>query len=103
MLVLNVRFYIILSARMIANPSFLLKVVFLSDTTQLSLVRSMGLALCPYFIPKGFADLTDVNLADEDTNSILIKSIEQSKATIWQCKWRHLVTKFITNGSGDIW
>ena len=30
----------------------------------------MGLSLCPSVTPRGFADLTDVTLADEDSNSI---------------------------------
>ena len=33
-------------------------------------VRSMGLDLCPSASPRLFADLTDVTLADEDSNSI---------------------------------
>ena len=46
-----------------------------------------------------FADLTDVTLAIEDINSILIMPIGQSKA-MWQFKWRHLVAKFAINASG---
>ena len=39
----------------------------------------------------------DVTLADEDTNSYqLTLQIGQSKA-MWQCNWRHLVAKFVTN------
>ena len=30
----------------------------------------MGLGLCPSVTTRGFADLTDVTLADEDSNSI---------------------------------
>ena len=30
----------------------------------------MGLGLCPSLCPTPFADLTDVTLADEDSNSI---------------------------------
>ena len=61
-------------------------------------------------------DLTDVTLADEDTNSILTDNVNkaipgnvamqvmQSGGQLWkQCKWRHLVGKFATNASGAIW
>ena len=63
-----------------------------------------------------FADLTDVTLAAEDTNSILTdnanRAIQGNVAMhvtlpggqIWnQCKWRHLVAKFATKVSGAIW
>ena len=63
-----------------------------------------------------FADLTDVTLADEDTNSILTdntnRAIQGNVAMhvtlpggqLWnQCKWCHLVAKFATNASGAIW
>ena len=43
--------------------------LFLSDPGVPG-VRSMGLGLCPSLSPRGFADLTDVTLADEDSNSI---------------------------------
>ena len=62
------------------------------------------------------ADLTDVTLADEDTNSILIEKANmathgyeamqttQSGGKLWnQCKWGHLVANFGTNASGVIW
>ena len=52
-------------------------------------------------------DLTDVTLADEDTNSILTDNanrtiqsnvamqVTQSGGQLWkQCKWRQLITKF---------
>ena len=48
------------------------------------------------------ANLTDVTLADEDTNSILIMPIGQSKA-MWQRKWRNLVANFAKNASGATW
>ena len=57
-----------------------------------------------------FADLTDVTLADEDTNSILAdndnRAIQGNVAMqvappgdqIWiKCNWRHLMTKFGSN------
>ena len=57
-----------------------------------------------------FADLTNVTLADEDTNSILTDNANRAiqgnvamQATLpggqlWkQCKWCHLVAKFATN------
>ena len=63
--------------------------------------------------PRGFADLTDVTLADEDTNSILTNSacraihgkvtmqVMQPVGQLWnQCKWLHLMTKCWTNASG---
>ena len=59
----------------------------------------MGLSVCT---KRGSADLTDLTLADKDTNSILIMSIGQSKE-IWECKWRHLVTKLVTNASSAMW
>ena len=61
------------------------------------------------------ADLTDVTLADEDTNSKLTdnanRTIQDNVSTgnaltqpggqLWnQCKWRHLVAKFVTDASG---
>ena len=65
---------------------------------------------------RGFADLTDVTLADEDIKSILTEQANraiqgnvamqtaQSGGKLWnQCKWRHLVAKFGTNASGTIW
>ena len=69
-----------------------------------------------------FADLTDVTLADEDTNPILTDDANRifqcnvamqvanfgTKAPSGgqicnQCKWRHLVAKFGTDSSGTIW
>ena len=73
-----------------------------------------------------FADLTNVTLADEDTNSILIDNANRaiqgnaSYATWWptlqtmqmvptddqilnQCKLCHILAKFATNASGAIW
>ena len=60
--------------------------------------------------PRAFADLTDVTLADEDTNSILAdndnRAIQGNVAMqvappgdqIWiKCNWRHLMTKFGSN------
>ena len=60
-------------------------------------------------------DLTDVTLADEDTNSILANNanraiqgnvamqVMQSGGQLWkQCKWRHLVANIATNASGAI-
>ena len=55
-----------------------------------------------------FADVTDVTLADEDTNSILNdnanRAIQGNVAmNAMQCMWRQLVAKFATNASGAIW
>ena len=68
--------------------------------------------------PRGFADLTDVTLADEDTNSILtekanraiqgnvvmqLMQVAPSGGQICnQCQWRHLVAKFGTNTSHGV-
>ena len=41
-------------------------------------------------------DLTDVTLADEDTNSIVTDNANRAI----QGKWRHLVAKFAINASG---
>ena len=43
--------------------------MFLSDPGVPG-VRSMGPDVSPSLTPRGFADLTDVTLADEDSNSI---------------------------------
>ena len=61
----------------------------------------------PDVTERGFADLTDVTLADEDTNSIpadnarrafhenVAKQLMHPGGQLCkQCKWRHLMTKF---------
>ena len=53
--------------------------------------------------PRGFADLTDVTLADEDSNSIPTDDVNGLSQAMWQCKWRHLVAKIETNASGTTW
>ena len=66
---------------------------------------SLGTDLCT----RCFADLTDVTLADEDTNSILTDNANraiQGNVALQvmlpggqlcnQCKWRHLVANFAT-------
>ena len=83
---------------------------FLSDP-GIPGVRSMGPGLSNK-LTRPFADLTDVTLADEDTNSILAdndnRAIQGNVAMqvappgdqIWiKCKWRHLMTKFGSNAS----
>ena len=70
--------------------------IFLSDPGKPG-VRSLG----PDVTPRGCVDLTDVTLADEDTNSILTDNanraiqgnvamqVTQSGGQLWkQCKWR---------------
>ena len=65
---------------------------------------------------KPFADLTDVTLADEDTNLILTDNADRAiqgivamqvtqpgRKVCKECQWRHLVVKFATNASGAIW
>ena len=83
----------------------------------MSLVRSMGLVLSHSVSEWAtFANLTDVTLADEDTNPILTdianRAIQGNVAMhvtlpggqLWkQCKWCHLVAKFATNSSDAIW
>ena len=56
------------------------------------------------------ADLTDVTLADEDTNSILadnakrvIQGNEAMQVMQANAIWRHLVANFAINASGAIW
>jgi len=66
-------------------------------------VRSMGQGLCPSVSPTPFADLTDVTLADEDSNSIPTDDVNRQSWAIWQCKWRHLVANIETNASGTTW
>ena len=44
-------------------------------------------------------DLTDVTLADEDSNSIPTDDVNGQSQAMWQCKWRHLVAKIETNAS----
>ena len=81
----------------------------------MSLVRSMGSSLS-HSLSIPFADLTDVTLADEDTNSILTDNANRAipgnvamhvmlpGGQLWnQCKWCNLVAKFATNASGAIW
>ena len=53
-----------------------------------------------------FADLTDVTLADEDSNSTPADGVNRAilgNVAMWQCMWRHLVTKIETNASGNTW
>ena len=76
--------------------------------TQVSLGSDLWVRLSLTEPP--FADLTDVTLADEDTNPILtddanrtfqsnvamqVTQVAPSCGQIWnKCKWRHLVAKF---------
>ena len=95
---------------------------FLSDPGKPG-VRSMGPDVRQWVRQRGCWDLTDVTLADEDTNSILTDNGNraiQGNTAWWSnvepiqvvplvgqiCnlyKWRHLVAKFATNASGAIW
>ena len=45
-----------------------------------------------------FWDLTDVTLADEDTNSIPTDNANRTIKVMWQFKWRNLVAKFVNHG-----
>ena len=52
-----------------------------------------------------FWNLTDVTLADEDTNAILTDNanrVIQGNA-MWQFKWRNMVANFENNASGASW
>ena len=61
-------------------PGLSLPQNFLSDPGVPG-VRSMGPDVSPSVRPRGFADLTDVTLADEDSNSIPTDGVnEQSQA-----------------------
>ena len=72
---------------------------FLSDPGKPG-VRSLGPDVCPSLTERPFVDLTDVTLADEDTNLILTDNanraiqgnvamqVTQSGGQLWkQCKW----------------
>ena len=72
--------------------------LFLSDPGVPG-VRSMGPDVTHSVSPRGFADLTDVTLAGEDRNSIPTDDVNGQSQAMWQCKWRHLVTKIETNAS----
>ena len=48
----------------------MLSLVFFLSDPGVPGVQSMGLSLCPSVTARGFADLTDVTLADEDSNTI---------------------------------
>ena len=67
--------------------------------TQVSLGSDLGLGLCPPVSPRLCSDLTDVNLADEDTNSIPTDYVNGQSQAMWQCKWRHLVANIETNAN----
>ena len=85
--------------------------------------------VCFSLTPRPFADLTDVTLADEDTNSILTNNANRAiidnvamqvappggqtcsymQATppggqTWnQCKWHYMLAKFGTESGGITW
>ena len=66
-------------------------------------VRSMGPDVSKSLHTRPFADLTDVTLADEDSNSIPTDDVNGQSQAMWQCKWHHLVAKIETNVSGNTW
>ena len=73
--------------------------------TQVSLVRSMGPSLS-HWLRDVCADLTDVTLADEDTNSILTDNANRPIQGNVAMQWCNLVANFWTNASnasGAIW
>ena len=70
----------------------------------------MGLGLCHSLPPRRFANLFDVTLADEDSNSIQTDDVNRAilgKLAMQVapsggqhrnlCKWYHLVAKLVTN------
>ena len=63
----------------------------------------MGPDVRPSVSHGAFAELTDVTLADEDSNSIPTDDVNGQSQAIWQCKWRHLVAKIETNACGTTW
>ena len=73
-------FFDILSSYVNIHSSFFLGRANIFYRTQVSLVRSMGPSvsetLCLTHTP--FADFTDVTLADENTNSILIDNANRA-------------------------
>ena len=54
---------------------------------------------CQWVSTRGFADITDVTLADEDSNTIATDDVNGQSQVMWQCKWHHLVAKIETNAS----
>ena len=65
--------------------------------TQVSLGSDLWVLIS--LSPTPFADLTDVTLADGDSNSIPTDYVNGQSQAMWQCKWRHLVAKIETNAS----
>ena len=57
---------------------------FLSDPGKPG-VRSLGPDVCPSLSNTPCVDLTDVTLADEDTNSILTDNVNGQFQAMWQC------------------
>ena len=58
---------------------------FLSDP-GVPAVRSMGPVVSHSQTERPFADLTDVTLADDDTNPILTDNVNRAFQAMWQCK-----------------
>ena len=75
--------------------------MFLSDP-GIPGFRSMGPSLSKS-LSRPFADLPDVTLADEFSNSIPTDDVIGQSQAMWQCKWRHLVAHIETNASGTTW
>ena len=66
----------------------------------------MGPVVCHSLRPRGFADLTDVTLADGDTKSILNDNAKRAIQGNVAMHVNHpvdLVVKFRTNASSAIW
>ena len=66
--------------------------------TQVSLGSDLWVLMSVRHTP--FADLTNVALADEDSNS---KPTDDINRAVCQCKWRHLVASIEINASGTTW
>ena len=82
-----------------------------SSSSELPGVRSMGSSVSNWLTERGFADLTDVTLADEDTTSMITDNanrtiqvnalqVTQPAGQLWyQFRYCHLVPQFSTDVS----
>ena len=84
-----------------------MKTTFLSDPGVLGSDLCVPMSVCLSVSEKGLANLTDVTLADQATNSMqadnaniaiqgnVAMKVTQSSSQLWnQCKRRHPLTKF---------
>ena len=66
-------------------------------------VWSLGPDVRPSVTERPFADLTDVPLADEDTNSILTDNANRAIQDNVAMQWCNLVANFANNANGATW